>query len=508
MIRAILAGTLTLLASIGLTATSAWLITRAWEMPPVLDLAVAVTAVRALGISKAVFRYIDRLVSHDIALKRAAQTRTQAYRSLAEAPSDYTVRLGRGALLTRLGADVDMLTDEVVRALVPAGVCGLTSLVAIIGIGILSPAAAAVLALGLVVSGVVAPWLSARATRRREDARALTVQEHVTAIDRVLADAVSLRIRGELDTALEEAEIASHRLAAAEEPDAPAHGLAALSTLWTVLGVLLVVFMTADGHSPQWVGALALVPLAAFEATTVMPAAAVAWERARGARRRISELGVETQQNQRSAASDSLTLSAHDLQLCRGTLGTINLEVPFGERLRITAPSGAGKTTLLLTLAGLLEPRSGEVSVAPESVTCISEDDHIFATTIRDNLALGAPDATDEQMWEVLEALGLASWARSLPDGLSTVLSDGAESISGGQRRRILLARALLTDSPILLLDEPDEHLDDVGAAQLEALFVAPELPGARAVRTVVVASHPRADAGGLPVLAFDHGNK
>lgn len=516
MIRAVLAGTATLLASIGLTATSAWLITRAWQMPPVLDLAVAVTAVRALGISRAVFRYADRLAAHDLALRRAERARAGAYAAVAAAPPERVAGLTRGALLTRLGADVDALTEETVRARVPARVALATSAVAVAGVAAASPAAAAVLAAGLAAAGLAAPALAARAERRSGARRARATQDHVAAVDRVLADAAVLRVRGTLPEALAEADRAARRLAAAEEPDAAAAGLAAASATWTVAGVLAVV-LAAGPQSPQWVGVLALLPLAAFEAVAGLPAAAVTHERGRAARARLAGLAgagaaapaapgapAETAQDAEPAGADpEPRLRARGLELIRGRLGTVDLDLPFGSRLRVTAPSGAGKTTLLLTLAGLLPAAAGRVRPGGDRITCITEDAHVFATTVRDNLALGAPGAADGQMAAVLAAVGLGDWLAGLPRGLSTVLAGGAADLSGGQRRRLLLARALLTESPILLLDEPDEHLDDAGAAALERLLAAPELPGARPRRTVVVASHPRFHAGLLPVRQF-----
>lgn len=516
MIRAVLAGTATLLASIGLTATSAWLITRAWQMPPVLDLAVAVTAVRALGISRAVFRYADRLAAHDLALRRAERARAGAYAAVAAAPPERVAGLTRGALLTRLGADVDALTEETVRARVPARVALATSAVAVAGVAAASPAAAAVLAAGLAAAGLAAPALAARAERRSGARRARATQDHVAAVDRVLADAAVLRVRGTLPEALAEADRAARRLAAAEEPDAAAAGLAAASATWTVAGVLAVV-LAAGPQSPQWVGVLALLPLAAFEAVAGLPAAAVTHERGRAARARLAGLAgagaaapaatgapaEAAEAAQEAGADPEPRLRARGLELIRGSLGTVDLDLPFGSRLRVTAPSGAGKTTLLLTLAGLLPAAAGRVRPGGDRITCITEDAHVFATTVRDNLALGAPGAADGQMAAVLAAVGLGDWLAGLPRGLSTVLAGGAADLSGGQRRRLLLARALLTESPILLLDEPDEHLDDAGAAALERLLAAPELPGARPRRTVVVASHPRFHAGLLPVRQF-----
>ncbi|MDO5730193.1 ATP-binding cassette domain-containing protein, partial [Corynebacterium sphenisci] len=361
--------------------------------------------------------------------------------------------------------------------------------------------------------GLAAPALAARAERRSGARRARATQDHVAAVDRVLADAAVLRVRGRLPEALAEADRAARRRAAAEEPDAAAAGLAAASATWTVAGVLAVV-LAAGPQSPQWVGVLALLPLAAFEAVAGLPAAAVTRERARAARGRLAGLagadadaapaGDGAPRGAEPAGADpEPRLRADGLELIRGRLGTVDLDLPFGSRLRVTAPSGAGKTTLLLTLAGLLPAAAGEVRPGGDRITCITEDAHVFATTIRDNLALGAPAATEAEMAGLLAAVGLGDWLAGLPRGLGTVLAGGAGDLSGGQRRRLLLARALLTDSPILLLDEPDEHLDDAGAAALERLLAAPELPGARPRRTVVVASHPRFHDGLLPVRQF-----
>lgn len=121
LIPAVVAGSVTMIASITLTVVSAWLITKAWEMPPVMDLTVAVTAVRALGISRAMFRYIERIVSHDLALKAASRARSSAYQRLASSPNS-ALTMRRGELLSRLGVDIDSVADVIVRAVIPAGV--------------------------------------------------------------------------------------------------------------------------------------------------------------------------------------------------------------------------------------------------------------------------------------------------------------------------------------------------------------------------------------------------
>lgn len=525
LVGPVLAGTMTLLSALTLTVVSAWLITRAWEMPPVLDLTLAVTAVRALGISRAVFRYVDRLVTHRLALRCASTARVNAYRMLTIAPSASTASLGRGEVTTRLTEDIDSVTDVIVRAVVPALVSLLTGALAVVFTALLSVPAAVVLAVGLLVAGVLAPWAVHRSVEVSETVRAQQSVQFAAAVDRVLTDATTLRIRGQLDPLLQGARRAARNLAQADEEGAPsrAYGsaLSVLASSATAVGVLLVgVIGYANGgtlvHSPQWLGVLVLLSLAAFEATAQLPEAALAMSRASGAARRLTNvLHTDPGEAHRADSENSVAAVGPEPELRAvamvyghdSALGTLNLKVPFGSFRSLTGPSGSGKTTLLMTLAGLIPPRDGEVRLgdrdlhdlitsesgaAHRTIAYLPEDAHIFATTVRDNLAVGAPDATDEQMHDILGAVELDRWVTSLPAGLSTILPTGADSLSGGQRRRLLIARMLLTDAPILLLDEPFEHLDSRGEQALDALLSAPVLPGTRKQRTVIIVRHPR----------------
>ncbi|MGN0097380.1 MAG: thiol reductant ABC exporter subunit CydC [Corynebacterium sp.] len=521
----VLAGTMTLLSALTLTVVSAWLIARAWEMPPVLDLTVAVTAVRALGISRAAFRYVDRLVAHGLALRCAATTRVATYRALADAPPASVASLGRGDVTTRLTDDIDAVSDVIVRAVIPALVSLVTGVVAVAFMALLSVPAAVVLAVGLLVAGVAAPWAVSRSVRLAESRRAHHAQQYVSAVDRVLTDPAALRVRGQLDPVLQDAQTTAHELTQADEAGAPSRAagaaLAVAASAGTALGVLLVaVTGYATGgvatYSPQWFGVMVLLSLAAFEATSRLSDAAVSVVRASGAADRLSGLFRSIPDcpygpngaHPSAGTGPEPSLSGTDVTYGRDTaLGTMNLDLPFGSFRALTAPSGSGKTTMLMTLAGLIPPYEGRVlldgrdlrdlaSTDAESlhrtVAYLPEDARIFATTVRDNLAVGAPAAEDDLMHEVLEAVGLEDWVGSLPSGLSTLLPAGADSLSGGERRRLLIARMLLTDAPILLLDEPFEHLDHRGAQALETLLSTPILPGARDRRTVVITRHPR----------------
>lgn len=523
------AGTLTLVASLTLTVVSAWLITRAWERPPVLDLTVAVTAVRALGISRAAFRYLDRIVGHDLALRAVARARVRVYEHLAALPGGTLAGLDRGALLARAGKDVDALGDAVVRVLIPAGVAGATGVLTVAFLALLSPAAAALLAVGLLVSGVAAPWLAHRAATRVERERSAAGDAWSAALDAILSDRGELRVRGRSDEAVAEATRAARGLARADGLGARgAAGGAAAGVAGRVLSaaaIIGVAVVAADAHTAQWIGVLVLLPLAAFEATDALPGAATSWVVARGALARIRAMAAPGAGTPGSGTSDVTRdggesgsapgaearagaeattgpgeLVLDDLAWGReetGELGRRSERIPAGGRRTIVAPNGSGKSTLLLTLAGLLPPLAGRVLVDGEPilgpdprVLYTAEDAHVFATTVRDNLALGAPTASDPDMDAVLRAVGLGAWLDGLPGGLDEVLVAGAASLSGGQRRRLLLARALLSPAPVLLLDEPTEHLDARGTEEILALLDGRPLPGARAERTVVLVRH------------------
>jgi ATP-binding cassette subfamily C protein CydC len=472
-------GVLSLGSALALTGVSAWLITRAWQMPPVLDLSVAVVAVRALGISRGVLGYCQRLATHDTALRAAADTRETLYRRLAEAPAEVAMRLHSGDLVARIGASVDELSDVLVRAVLPIAVAAVLSVGAVAAIAVISPAAAVILAVCLVIAGVIAPWLSARAASAAEDVAAQHHSGRDVAVMLALDHAPELRVAGRLDDVVAEAE---HRYRAwglaADRAARPAAVAAAAPTAAlgvSVLGAVVAAIGIANEVAPMTAAILMLVPLAAFEATTALPAAAVQLTRSRLAARRLRELTEPDAELRSRPPATPVALEA-------------------GDRLAVTGPSGSGKTTLLLAMAE-----------NPSEEAFFAEDAHLFATTVRDNLLVARGDATDEELRDALQRVGLDDWLDTLPNGLATVLIGGAAAVSAGQRRRLLLARALISTTPTVLLDEPTEHLD---AADSDRLLSELLTPGALfpATRTVVVATHHLPDDVVCPVLKLSSG--
>lgn len=519
-----LLGTSSLCSALALAAISAWLITRAWQMPPVLDLSIAVVAVRAFAISRGVLHYCERLVSHDAALRAAGTARGQLYRRLARGPVQNAVRLHSGELVARVGADVDALADVLVRALLPIGVAAVLGMIATAVIAVISPAAAMVLAVCLLAAGVVAPWLAARAAAAQEHtARDHLAERDVAAMD-ALDHAPELRIAGRLAAVIGESQRRQRAWGAAldgaAEPAAIAAALPTAAIGFSVLGAVVAGIGLADAVAPTTVAILMLLPLSAFEATTALPGAAVALTRARIAARRLIDLAPDdpvTADRPAVLRADSAPTPPLHADLRSGYRRDqsvrVQLELAPGDRLAITGPSGAGKTTLLMTLAGLLAPLTGHVSVGGtvlqelseadlrSAISFFAEDAHVFATTVRDNLLVARGDCRDDELVSALSRVGLGQWLAGLPDGLATVLAGGAEALSAGQRRRLLLARALLSPARIVLLDEPTEHLDATDADDLlRAVLAAPGLFGAD--RTVVVATHHLPDDGTAPGYA------
>lgn len=474
---AVVLGVLALGSALALAGVSAWLIARAWQMPPVLDLTVAVVAVRALGISRGVLGYCERLASHDTALRAAGTARAGLYRALAGGPADSVMRLSHGDIASRVGSSVDELSDVLVRAVLPIAVAAVLSTAAVIAIAAISLVAAAVLAVCLVVAGVVAPWLSARAATAAEDVAVRHHSARDSSTLLALEHAAELRVAGRLNEVIADAARrqrdwgdAADRAAlpAAFGAAAPVAAMGA-----SVIGAVVVGISLAPVVTPMTLAILVLLPLSAFEATAALPAAAIQLTRGRIAARRLIDL----------TAPDP----------------TMRLRPPVdpprvldGDRLAVLGASGSGKTTTLMAIAAAHRN--------PLTAGYFAEDAHLFDTTVRDNLLVARGDATDDELTAALDDVGLRDWLERLPDGLSTVLTGGAAAVSAGQRRRLLLARAIVCDLPVLLLDEPTEHLDAADSDRiLQALLsrdglFAPD-------RTVVVATHHLPQGLSCPVL-------
>ena len=512
IIAAIALGVLSLGSALALAGFSAWLITRASQMPPVLDLSVAVVAVRTFAISRGVLHYCERLATHDTALRAAGTARVQIYRRLAHGPAAAAVRLHSGELVARVGADVDELANVLVRAVVPIGVAAVLAVAATTVVAIISLPAAAVLAICLLIAGFVAPRLAARAAAAQEGIARQHHSDRDTSAMIALEHAPELRVAGALPGVIAESQRRQHAwgaaLDAAARPAAIAEAMPTAAIGASVLGAVVAGIGLAHTVAPTTLAVLMLLPLSAFEAMTPLPAAAVQLTRSRIAARRLLDLAPSDPGDGGKSAvtapggTGRLSADISSGHADAAQPARAELDLLPGARLAVTGASGAGKTTMLMTLAGLMPPLNGQVLLdgtdlsefdedeLHTTVSFFAEDAHIFATTVRDNLLVARGDCQDDELASVLDSVGLAAWRAGLPEGLSTVLIGGAQALSAGQRRRLLLARAIVSPARIVLLDEPTEHLDAIDAERLlsDLLGADPRLMSAE--RTVVVATH------------------
>lgn len=514
-------GALAAACAIGLAATAAWLIVRANEHPPVLYLMVAVVAVRAFGVGRGVLRYVERLAGHDAAFRILGDLRVATVERLARilpARRDQPAgRLTSGELLGRFVADVDGLQDVWVRVLLPYAATGLAGAGSVILLVVLVPAAGAVLAITLVLSAIVAPFLSARADAGAAvEAEPRRAQYQTAALD-LLDGATELAVYGALEERLAELDGQDRAIAAAEARTSRAAGrggslavLAGGAAMWAGLwfGVGAVRGGTMAAVS---LAVVALLPLAAHEVFAGLALAGQQVPALSAAAERVRAVLDEPDSVPDTPAPATVPPGPYGFRV-RGlaarweaagpdVLAGVDLDVPPGTSTVIVGRSGIGKSTLAAVLMRLLEPAAGTVElVGIDGATDVralrgddvraligwcAQDAHVFDSTIEANLRLARPEATAAEIDAALRGARLADWVAELPAGLATMVGEHGRALSGGQRQRLALARVLLADRPIAVFDEPTEHLDEPTAAALAA-----DLLDTTRGRTVVVMTH------------------
>lgn len=523
---ALILGSLALGSAVGLMATSGWLISRASQQPPVMYLMLAVTATRAFGIGRAVFRYAERLVSHDAVLRMLADTRVAVYRRLERLAPAGLRTTRRGDLLSRLVADVDALQDYWLRWLLPAGAAVLVSAASVGFTAWLLPEAGAALAAGLLAAGVGVPLLTGAVARRAEHRLSPARGALATRVTDLLTGTAELTVAGALPTRTAEARRADTvltRIASrAATATALGDGLTALATGLTVAATALVgaQAVAAGRLSGVAMAVVVLTPVAAFEAVLGLPLAVQYRQRVRRSAERVYEVldapdPVRDPEPPQPAPASPFPLRVQGLRARhagqdRDALSGLDLTLEQGRRIAVVGPSGSGKTTLAQVLLRFLDADAGTYTLGGTDaygmdgddvrrlVGLCAQDAHLFDSTVRENLLLARKNATEAELRDALARARLLEWADGLPDGLDTLVGEHGARLSGGQRQRLALARALLADFPVLVLDEPAEHLDLPTADALTTdlltategrttLLITHRLAGLEAVDEVIV---------------------
>jgi len=502
LVLAALLGALTILFGVGLMATAGYLISRAAERPAVLSLTAAIVGVRFFGLARPIARYLERLVSHDVALRSLGNARARVYAAL-EPLSPAQLRDRRdGDLLARFVSDVDSLQNLYLRGLLPPAVALAAGAVAIGVVAAILPEAALVLGAGLLVAGALVPLATATLAERASSQQAAVRGTLSAELVETLAGGAELVAYGCQADRLERLGDADHRLVRvarrAALADGTGDGLRLLVTGLTVAGMLTVAVSAHSAGSLDRVliALLALASLAAFEAVQPLPEALREFRATVVAGERVLEL---------TGREPAIAESANPLPLPRApfavalehvrvrygpdelpALDDLSMRLEPGRRVALLGRSGSGKTTVANLLLRFVDPEAGRVTLAGRdlreyrledvrrAIAVSGQDAHLFSASIRANLRLARPDATDEELEAALRSARILDWVLTLPQGLDTPVGEGGRELSGGQRQRITLARALLTDARVLVLDEPTAHLDPPTAQKLvEDVFAA-----------------------------------
>lgn len=498
---------LTVFAGVGLMATSAWLISKAALQPSIADLGIAPVAVRFFGISRAVFRYLERLVTHNLTFRLLARLRVWFYTAIEPLAPARLMQYRSGDLLGRVVADINTLENVYARVVAPP----VTALIVAGGITALfytfTPAAALVLLAFLAFTGTALPWwtwrggktLGPRLIATRAEANALLVD-----MLQGLTDSAAYGHTGTQLQALDRLnrEIVTHEQRMARQAGAEV----ALSTLLVNLGALAVLVVAIPRVDGLYLATLTLGTLAAFEAVTPLSVAMQHLGANLAAAARLQEIvhaaPAVTDPPVPSPSPRACTLDIRDLVFRYApqeppVFDGLTLSVREGERITIVGASGAGKSTLTHLLLRFWEYDSGEIRLGGHDLRAycladiyahfgvMSQRTHLFNTTIRENIAIARPGASQEDILHAARQAQIHDFILSLPDGYATFVGENGVALSGGERQRIALARVLLKDAPVVILDEATANLDSVTErALLQAIFEVTQQ------RTLILITH------------------
>jgi thiol reductant ABC exporter CydC subunit len=517
-------------AAIGLIATSAWLISRSAQRPQESAVALAIVGVQFFALARGLCRYGERLVGHDAAFRVLSDLRVGVYERLERLAPLGLPGFASGDLLARLVHDIEALQDLMLRVLPPFAIALGVGAATVALVWVMLPAAGLILLAALLIAGTLVPWLTGRLAARSEARQATARGELTSSVVDLIEGGPELAVNGAVAEQLSRSLAADQTLTLLARASARTagigQGLTSLCSGLAMWGALVVgVAAVHSGHMDGvLLAGLALIPLVAFELVAGLPAATQTLQRVRRSAARVFEV-MDTQApvaepaHARTLPEPPYALRARGARARypgaeEWALDGVDLDLSAGRRVAVVGASGAGKSTLAGVLLRFLEYREGSVTLDGveiadldgdeyrEAVGLASQEAHVFDNTLEENLRLARRDATADQLREALAAVRLLDWAEGLPEGLSTEIGERGARMSGGQRQRLALARALLADFPVLILDEPGEHLDTATADAIVADLLAVTGEKATLLITHRLAGLPEADE----VLVLDRG--
>jgi thiol reductant ABC exporter CydC subunit len=512
-------------AAIGLIATSAWLISRSAQRPQESAVAIAIVGVQFFALSRGMCRYAERIVGHDAAFRVLSDLRVSVYERLERLAPLGLPAFGSGDLLARLIGDIDSLQDLLLRVVPPFAIALVVGAATVGLVWWMLPAAGLILLVALLVAATLVPWLTGTLAARTEARQAAARGELTSSVVDLIEGAPELAVNGATAEQLGRAMAADAEVTqlagAAARTAGIGQGLTSLCVGLAMWGALLVGVSAVHAGRLEGVllAGITLIPLVAFELVTGLPAATQTLQRVRRSAARVFEV-MDTpppvlepehplalplplalpspsafpsplvSPSPGARSSRQHTLRVRDLRYSypgatRWALDGVDLDLSPGRRVAVVGPSGAGKSTLAGVLLRFLPYQEGSVTLddlelaqldgdqCRRVVGLVSQDAHVFDNTLEENLRLAKREATAEEIDGALAGARLLDWTRELPLGLATEVGERGARMSGGQRQRLAIARALLADFPLLVLDEPGEHLDTLTADAIVADLLA-----------------------------------
>jgi ATP-binding cassette, subfamily C, bacterial CydCD len=500
----VLIGSATIGSGVALMGTSAWLISTAALHPSVADLGVSVVGVRFFGITRGLFRYLERLVSHDVTFRLLSRLRVWFYENLEPLAPARLMQFHAGDLLARIIGDVETLENFYVRVISPPLTAVIVGILTSIFLASFHPILAPVFLIFFISLGLLLPALAQFFSRRPAERMIhLRSDLHTSLVDGIqgMSDLIAY---GRSNERLERIASIGHQYANAQRRMAQVTGIhSALSTLLTNLGLWTILFLciepvTSGSLAGPMLASLALLTFASFEAVTPLPLAAQMWNASREAAQRLFEV-VDTKpevSDAPSVARERLEISPSNYELRVADLSfaypdqsipalqNVSFHMQPSKCVALVGPSGAGKSTLANLFFRFWEYNSGDILFGSESIKrygqdavrtrigLVSQNTYFFNTTVFENLRFARRQVTRQEVEAAAQAAQIHEFISGLPMGYDTMIGEQGLRLSGGERQRLAIARAIIKDAPILILDEPTANLDPLTEKQvLETLF-------------------------------------
>ena len=532
LMLAIFLGFCTFFSAGALMFNSGYLISKSASLPEnILLVYVPIVLTRAFGVSRPVFRYIERLTSHNWVLKMTSKLRRKLYHTLEKDAMVFKQKYRMGDILGLLAEDIQYIQNLYLRTIFPLIIALILYAFIVIAVGVFSIFFALYLALLLFILVIVLPvWSVVVNGARQEREKTLKTELYTDLTDNVLGVAdwifsqrgseyvdTHLQVEQELYQVQDQKRLFNRRV----------HVLFQLIYSFIVIGLIIWTsqrFVGNHGGAANWIAAFVLSAFPVVDAFVVLPEAMQESNVYKDSIERLNALDETPDEAPKSIEVTDTRIQVEDLSFSYDhhlVLDRLDLTIEPGEKIAILGKSGSGKSTLASLIRGDLKPQNGLLTLGgvptyqfgdamSHYISVIQQAPYLFHTTILNNVRMANTNKSEEEVWQVLERVGLKKLVEQLPEGLHTMVDEAGLRFSGGERHRMALARILLQDTPIVLLDEPTVGLDplteqaliDTFFSQLQdktVIWITHHLQGIEIMDRVIFIEDGRLEMSGTP---------